>query len=171
MRAPTRLLAAVLFSAILLAGCGTAAAAVSTPTSTAASTPTVLDTPTSTAVVAPSTVPSVAQLCAAPGTDDVDALLAGVTQIQLIADLAPLTALIIPQADHVVLVDTVAIADVRTVLRCDTADPQSMPPTPASSAAFSRSPLPGGVTPPPSAVPPSAAVVPDLTRGVNTGGE
>lgn len=140
MKTLTRLSAAGLAVAGLLAASPLAFAQTTTPT--------------------PKPPPSVAQLCAASGTAAVDTLLAGVARSGLVGDLAPLLTLTVPTSDTAVLVTAVQLADVRKALNCD--PPATATPTPTATPTAT-------VTPAPTTTPPPVKRKPRPRGGVDTG--
>ena len=78
--------------------------------------------------------PSIAQLCAATGIEEVDALLDGVASTELVGALSPLASLVVPARDSVELDASVQLNDVRQRLNCDRA--------PATTSAAPTVPVP-----------------------------
>ena len=77
--------------------------------------------------------PSIAQVCAATGIEEVDALLDGVASSDLSGALAPLAALTVPDRDTVELDASVQLDDVRKRLNCAPTTPPTTDPTPAAT--------------------------------------
>lgn len=74
--------------------------------------------------------PSVLQLCAATGVEELDSLLEGVARTELVDALAPLLDLTVPESETVEIDGSVQLDDVRTALNCEP-DPTPTPsPTP-----------------------------------------
>lgn len=94
----------------------------------------------------PKPPPSVAQLCAATSIDTVDTLLAGVSRVGLIGDLAPILTLTVPTSDTAVLANAVQLSDVKKALNCD--PPVTATPTATPTATATATPQPT-TTPPP----------------------
>lgn len=105
----------------------------------------------------PQTPPSIAQLCAATGIAEVDALLDGVARTDLVGALAPLASLVVPERDTAEIDASVQLDRVRKALNCAPTIPTATPePT---------------LTPGPTTTAPPARQVPKLPRGAaQTGG-
>jgi hypothetical protein len=91
-----------------------AAAALATFTLAAAATATGVATAQDT----PPAPPSIVQLCAATGVEEVDDLLGDVARSELVGELSPLLTLLVPDSETVELDASVQLADVRERLNC-----------------------------------------------------
>jgi len=77
--------------------------------------------------------PSIAQICAATGIEEVDALLDGVARSALVGTLQPLASVTVPNRDTVEIDASVQLADVKKALNCAAAPiaaPTAANPTP-----------------------------------------
>lgn len=97
--------------------------------------------------------PSVAQVCAATGVEQVDALLDGVARTDLVGALEPLASLTVPDTDQATIRADVALDDVRTALDCaeSTTEPEPTTEPPATDDPSTEPPVtdePGTDEPP-----------------------
>jgi hypothetical protein len=111
----------------------------------------------------PKPAPSVAQLCAATGITEVDALLDGVARSALVGALAPLLTLTVPGQDTAEIDVAVQLEQVRRALNCvDT----TVTPTPTATATATPT---ATVTPAPTTTAPPVKRKPRPRGGVDTG--
>lgn len=81
---------------------------------------------------AQTTPPSVAELCAASGVEQVDAALQGLADTDLVGELAPLLDITVPREDGLTL--DVELDRFRTALDCDALTPPTTDPVPTTDA-------------------------------------